>query len=223
MHPNSFPLPPAAIIFDMDGVICDTREYHLRAFQELVEPHGLTLTSEQFQHLFGMENRKLIPKLFGRELDEGTIKEWADWKEARYREMIATDIELMAGVRETIDWIRARGRPVAVASSAPRANVEQILTTTGLIDQLDVFLGAEDVTCHKPHPEVFLTAAQRVGAEPAEAWVIEDSLHGIEAGRAAGMTVLAVATTHPAKDLAPAHAVFSNVAEIFAYLEASAA
>lgn len=214
------PIPqPAGVIFDMDGVLCDTRLYHLRAFQELLEPHGLTLSAEQFQHLFGMENRKLIPHLFGQELPEETVLERADWKEARYREIIGRDITLMAGVAELFAWLREQKRPTAVASSAPRANVEQILRTTGLIHQVDAYLGSEDVRRHKPHPDVFLTAAERIGVEPSTAWVIEDSLHGIEAGLAAGMTVLGVATTHPASELSPAHAVYADVAEIYSMLK----
>lgn len=221
MNQNTYPCPPAGVIFDMDGVICDTREHHLRAFQELMSLYDRSLTAEEFDHLFGMANHKLIPQLFGEELTTAQIEDRADWKESRYRELIARDIELMEGVREMVDWLRERNVPVAVASSAPRANVEQILKTTGLIEVLSTFLAAEDVTNHKPHPEVFLTAAERLNVDPALAWVIEDSLHGINAGLAAGMTVLAVSTTHPASELGPATAVFDNVAKLFEVLKTS--
>lgn len=211
-------VPPAGVIFDMDGVICDTRIYHLRAFQELCQRHGRDLSEEEFQHLFGMENRKLIPRIFQQDLPAPAVRELADWKEARYREMIADAIELMPGVAELIHWLNVSRRPIAVASNAPRANVEQILESTGLAGRFDVVLAYEDVTRSKPDPEVFLTAASRLGIPPAQTWVIEDSLHGIEAGLAAGMTVLAVATTHLAGELAPAHAVFADVADIYKQL-----
>ena len=221
MNENTYPCPPAGVIFDMDGVICDTRDHHLKAFQELVGLYGLSLTAEEFNPLFGMANHKLIPKIFGEELTPAQIEDRADWKESRYRELIARDIELMAGVREMVTWLNERGVPVAVASSAPKANVEQILESTGLISLLKTYLGAEDVTNHKPHPEVFLTAAERMGTAPAETWVIEDSLHGINAGLAAGMSVLAVATTHDASELSPATAVFDDVAKVFVVLKTS--
>jgi HAD superfamily hydrolase (TIGR01509 family) len=210
---------PSAVIFDMDGVICDTREHHLLAFQELTSRYGRELSAEEFQHLFGMENRKLIPHLFG-SLNDEEIQSRADWKEARYRELISDQIELMPGVRETIDWLSDRGRGVAVASSAPRANVRQILESTGLIDRVGAYLASEDVQRHKPHPEVFLTAAQRIDVDPTQSWVIEDSLHGIHAGLSAGMTVMAVATTHPASALTDAHGVFDGVAHVLDVLKA---
>lgn len=199
----------------MDGVLCDTRVYHFKAFQELCQRHERTLTEEEFQPLFGMENRKLIPRIFHQDLSEPQVRELADWKEARYRELIANTIELMPGVRDLVHWLKSSGRPIAVASNAPRANVEQILESTGIADQFGAVIAYEDVTRSKPHPEAFLTAAARIGAEPAHSWVVEDSLHGIEAGLAAGMTVLAVATTHPPAELSPAHAVFTNVADLF--------
>ncbi|MBY0587491.1 HAD family phosphatase [bacterium] len=216
-----FPLDqmPAAILFDMDGVLCDTQPMHLLAFQELARRHDINLSAEQFKTMFGMENRKLIPKLFGRPLPEDEIREHADWKEARYRQLIDGQIELMRGVADLVDWLRSRGIGRAVASSAPKANVEQILRSSGLIDHFGTYLASEDVTHHKPHPEIYLTAAELLGVEPARAWVIEDSLHGIEAGQRAGMRVLAVATTHPAEELQVADAVFDNVAQILDMLK----
>jgi HAD superfamily hydrolase (TIGR01509 family) len=214
-----FDQPPAAILFDMDGVICDTQEMHLLAFQELAGRHGIDLTAEQFRTMFGMENRKLIPKLFGRPIPDAEVLEHADWKEARYRELISGQIELMAGVSDLVDWLGERNLGSAVASSAPKANVEQILRSTGLIERMGAYLASEDVTHHKPHPEIYLKAAESLGVAPATAWVIEDSLHGIEAGQRAGMKVLAVATTHPAEELQVADAVFDNVAQILAMMK----
>ncbi len=168
-----------------------------------------------------MENRKLIPKLFGRELPEDEIREHADWKEARYRELIDGQIELMEGVADLVAWLGENGLGAAVASSAPKANVEQILRSTGLMRRMGAYLASEDVTHHKPHPEIYLKAADRLGVPAAEAWVIEDSLHGIEAGQRAGMKVLAVATTHRADELQVADAVFDNVAQILSMLKTS--
>jgi HAD superfamily hydrolase (TIGR01509 family) len=210
---------PAAILFDMDGVLCDTQEMHLRAFLELAQRNGLDLTAEQFRTLFGMENRKLIPRIFGRELPIEEVDRHADWKEARYRELIADQIELMPGVEGLVTWLTEARIPAAVASSAPRANVEQILRSTHLLDRMRAYLASEDVTHHKPHPEIYWKAADRLGVPRENAWVIEDSLHGIEAGQRAGMRVLAVATTHPAAELQVADAVFDNVAQILEMLK----
>ncbi len=217
----NFQRPPAAILFDMDGVICDTQPMHLKAFVELAQKHGIELTAERFRTLFGMENRKLLPKLFGRDLPEEEIRAHADWKEARYRELINGQIELMEGVSELVGWLQENGLGSAVASSAPKANVEQILHSTGLMKRMGAYLASEDVTHHKPHPEIYLKTAERLGVPAKEAWVIEDSLHGIEAGQRAGMKVLAVATTHGADELQVADAVFDSVAQILGMLKTS--
>ena len=126
MNENTYPCPPAGVIFDMDGVICDTRDHHLRAFQELVGLYGLSLTAEEFNPLFGMANHKLIPRLFGEELTPEQIEDRGLERIARHRELIARDIELMAGVREMVSWLNERGVPVAVALSAPESKCRAI-------------------------------------------------------------------------------------------------
>lgn len=209
--PPRAPLPPAGVIFDMDGVLADTREYHLRAFQELGALRGATMTAERFQTMFGLENSVFLPKMFGRPLDPADVRQMADWKEARYRQLIAGAVTLLPGVRELIAWLRRRKIPLAVASSAPRVNIEQILCSAGLESDFQAALAAEDVTRHKPFPDVFRAAAQRLGVEPARAWVFEDSHHGLEAARAAGIFAIAVATTHAEEDLALADVVYPDL------------
>lgn len=205
------PLPADAVIFDMDGVIADTREFHLLAFQELGERHGVPMTADQFRGMFGLENSVFLPRMFGRPMAPEESRRLADWKEARYRELITGRVELLPGVRELIAWLVAEKRPLAVASSAPRPNVEQVLRTTGIEPYFAALLSSEDVTRHKPHPDVFLTAAARLGTAPERCWVIEDSLHGIEAAKAAGIPCIAVATTHPEEELSPADVVYPHL------------
>lgn len=211
-------VPPDAVIFDMDGVIADTRDYHLQAFQELGARHGAEMTSERFQKMFGLANPRFLREMFDRPLTETEIRQFADWKEARYRELIAASITLLPGVQDLIDWLRELNRPMAVASNAPRANVEQILSTAGLRQYFQAVAAWEDVTHPKPHPEIFLVSAAKLSCPPARAWVIEDSLHGIEAALAGGIPVIGVATTHPAAELAPANVVYDDLAELVADL-----
>lgn len=212
---NIFPLPPDGVIFDMDGVLADTREFHLRSFQELGAEHGVPMTAEQFQVMFGLENSKFLPIMFGRELSPELIRQMADWKEARYRELIADQLSLLPGVHEVIAWLKSRGLPIAVASSAPRQNIQQILHSTGVEDLFDAILSCEDVTRHKPEPDVFLLAAERIQRSADRCWVIEDSLHGIQAAKSAGCQAIAVATTHPASELGPADTVFADMTALY--------
>lgn len=168
-----------------------------------------------------MDNSVLIPKLFEGAIAPSIVREYAEWKEARYRELIGGRTTPMPGVRELLHRLKGMGLPTAVASSAPRANVEQILEGAGLRDFFEVVLAQEDVTRRKPDPEAFLTAAARLRLDPETVWVLEDSLHGIHAGRAAGMTVLAVASTHEASQLTSADGVFASVSEVLELLESS--
>lgn len=198
----------------MDGVLADTRDYHLRAYLDVGAEYGLELSPEEFRKLFGLENRAFIPRVISRPMTLSEIDLLAARKEARYREIIADNVRLLDGVPELIDWLSQRGMPLAVASSAPRANVQQILETSGLLPSFRTYLGSEDVERHKPHPDVYLKAASLLGVAPERAWVVEDSHHGIEAAVAAGCRCIGVATTHPREELTGAAIVYDTLAEL---------
>jgi len=123
-------------------------------------------------------------------------------KEACYRELVRAD-----GVPEvpgSVAWMarfHAAGIRQALATSGNRANATLIVERTGIAPYLDAVVAAEDAPRGKPHPDLFLVAATRIGVPPARCLVIEDSLHGIRAARAAGMRCLALATTHRLDEL----------------------
>ncbi|MGL4461421.1 MAG: HAD family hydrolase [Planctomycetia bacterium] len=211
--------PPDGVVFDMDGVLADTRLLHLKAFQELVAPFGVDLTEEWFQKLFGLDNRRFIAALFGKEMPDGEWTALADQKEANYRSMVADRIELLAGIRPMVAALHASGRPMAVGSSAPRANVEQILEASGIRPMISAVLAAEDVVRHKPHPDVFLKAMDKIGLTPERCWVVEDSVYGLQAALRSNANAVAVATTHPADELQFADAVFPSPLELWRHLE----
>ena len=203
----------------MDGVIIDSGEFHFKAFHELALEHKIDLTRERFSELFGLSNGALVPKLFGRPLSENEINKYGDQKETRFRELIRDSAVPIAGAPELVRWFKGQGMRLAVASSAPKENVWQVIRSLNLADYFDAVLSAEDVTRHKPEPDVFLTAAKRIGVLPDQAWVIEDSHHGLEGARRAGMFAVGVATTHAAETLT-ANAVYPGLVELWKDLEA---
>ena len=207
--------PIAAAIFDWDGVIIDSHDQHERSWEMLAEEEGRALPENFFKQSFGMRNQTIIPTFFGDWIDvsdESKVMRLADRKEHLYRELLRADgIEPLPGVRELLASLKDAGIPCSVGSSTPRANIDAIMGVIGLADYFDAITAAEDVTRGKPAPDVFLKAAEKVGGEASSSVVFEDAHVGIEAGLAAGMKVIAVATTHPASSLGDAHLVFDDL------------
>jgi len=199
---------PAAI-FDWDGVIIDSHDQHAESWTLLADEQGSALPQDFFKKSFGMRNQSIFPLFFSSWVDaddHARIAELADRKEKLYRELVHRDgIEPLPGVVALLESLAAAGIPCSVGSSTPRANIDAIMEEIGLGEFFQAITAAEDVTEGKPNPQVFLKAAERVSATPQESVVFEDAHVGIEAGLAAGMKVIAVATTHPVETLGDAH------------------
>ena len=192
----------SAVIFDMDGVLVDNRDIHIEAFQILFEKLGLHATYEQILMTFGMVNTQIFATLFG----EGTftpeeIEKMGIEKEIIYRDIFSKKIEPAPGLIPFLAELRAKGVKMAVGSSGPRVNVEFVLDKCHIADYFDAIADGNMISRGKPDPEVFLLAAQLLEKKPEECIVFEDALVGIEAGKKAGMTVIAMETTFPAARL----------------------
>ncbi|MEJ2503980.1 MAG: HAD family phosphatase [Gemmatimonadota bacterium] len=180
------------MLWDLDGTLVDSRDQHWRAWRETLAAEGVAITEAQFLATFGRRNADLIGDWLGDTAPERMRRVDAA-KELRFRELVATEgIDPLPGAAE---WIRrlAAGRwRQAVASSAPRANVSVMLEAVGLTGPLATVVAAEDVRRGKPEPDVFLIAADRIGAEPSRCVVVEDAPAGVDAARRAGMSVIGV-------------------------------
>lgn len=199
---------PAAV-FDWDGVIIDSHDQHAESWSLLAQEQDSALPEDFFKKSFGMRNESIFPMFFSSWVDADDhqrIAELADRKEELYRELVRRDgIAPLPGVVALLDSLAAAGIRCSVGSSTPRANIDAIMEVIGLGEQFQAITAAEDVTAGKPDPQVFLKAAQKVGASPENSVVFEDAHVGIQAGLAAGMKVIAVATTHPIGSLGEAH------------------
>jgi beta-phosphoglucomutase family hydrolase len=185
-------------IFDWDGVIIDSSAHHEESWERLAAETGYPLLPGHFKRGFGMKNEKIIPDLLGWSLDPDEIHRLSLRKEALYRETVKEwGIAPLPGVVVWLDRLRDQEIPCAIGSSTHRLNIETGLSILGFTDRFASVVTAEDVQHGKPDPEVFLTAAARIGIPPQRCVVFEDALVGIEAAHRGGMLVVAVATTNP--------------------------
>lgn len=185
-------------IFDWDGVVIDSAENHRLSWRTLAERHGLPFSDDMFKTTFGQTNRYIIPNIYRWTLDHAEADALSKEKEIIYRQ-IATErgVPLVKGVKEFLKSLKSVGIKTGVGSSASLENITFAIEKCGLDGLFDAVASMEDVTRSKPAPDVFLAAARKLGAEPENCVVFEDSLHGIEAASAAGMKKVAVATTFP--------------------------
>ncbi len=204
------------VIFDLDGVLVDTGWAHKQSWFDLAEKEGFSMSDEFFYSTFGMQNYMIIPMLTGRELPRDQIDRMADWKEQRYREIIADRLEPSDGAEELLADLKNSGFLTAVGSSAPRANLDLVLERVNLRDCFDACVSGEQVTHSKPAPDTFLKAAEKLALSPGRCAVVEDAVQGVEAGKAAGMPVAAVTTTRERADLTIADIVVDSLAELTA-------
>ena len=184
------------ILFDMDGVLVNNLEVHRQAFAEFFRRYGVDRTFEELNRVFGMGNDDIMGELMPREIVERVgIRELGNQKEAIYREIYAPTITPQPGLLEFLAQSQRKGLRCAVGSSGFLANVDFVLDKCAIRSYFSAIVAGDQVTKCKPDPEIYLTAAAKLGLEPKECIVFEDAEAGIEAGKRAGMVVVALATT----------------------------
>jgi HAD superfamily hydrolase (TIGR01509 family) len=185
-----------AVLWDVDGTLIDSREYHWLSWHGALAAEDFELTREQFERTFGRRNEEILGAYFP-SYGAGEIARVGEAKEAAYRELVrAGGIELLPGVRGWLERLREEGWLQALASSAPRLNLDAIVSALGLGDFFSAVASAEDVTEGKPNPQVFLAAASKLGVGPGSCVVVEDAPAGTEAARRAGMRSVGVLSSH---------------------------
>ena len=185
----------------MDGVIVDSNPTHKIALKQFCTKYGYDLSEDDLRDkIYGRTNKDWLKSLFG-ELDEETSRRYAEEKEALFRELYTT-IKPLEGLIDFLEKLDAAGIRRAIATFAPRAHVDFTQEKTGIGKYFDVILDDSFVTEGKPNPQIYLKSAAAIGFEPARCIVLEDSLSGVAAGKAAGCKVVGVTTTHSIDELA---------------------
>ena len=184
---------PRAILWDMDGTLIDSAEYHFQSWIDALKPEGLTVTRDQFLSTFGWKNDRILRRWIRPDLDPEWIARVADAKERDYRDLVRTrGLQPLPGADRWVRRCHEEGWRQAIASSAPGANIAVALEVLGWSSLFEALASGDDVKNGKPDPEIFLVAASRVGVEPSRCIVVEDAVAGVEAARRGGMKCIGV-------------------------------
>ncbi len=195
------------LIFDLDGVIVFTDQFHYQAWKKMADEMGIYFDEEINNRLRGvsrMESLSIILKKYdGEELSLEEKEKLAEQKNTYYRNLLKTMTpeDVSDEVRETLEELRKRGYKIAIGSSSQ--NAKMILNQVRLTDAFDEISDGTNIVRSKPDPEVFLKAADFLGLEPEECAVVEDAYAGIDAAKAGKMTAIAIgdATNYNKSDI----------------------
>lgn len=186
-----------AVIWDVDGTLIDSAEYHFQTWRDALQTVNFALTRALFDTTFGQRNDAVLRSYFGSDFAISEIKRLGDAKEARYREVVRDKgIEPLPGVRRWLELLDQQGWRQVIASSANPLNIAAILDALDFHRYFPAYASAESVERGKPDPQIFLAAAALVKTPPARCIVVEDAPAGVEGARRARMRSIGVLTTH---------------------------
>lgn len=199
-----------AVIFDMDGVIVDTNPYHNKSIHQFCGKYGFKLSEEEMRtKVFGRTNRTWISNLFGKLTDE-QLEAYAFEKEQLFRDMYAPFIQPVKGLINFLERLTHSNIPLAIATSAPPANVDFVLDRTNTRKYFSTILDERMVSRGKPDPEIYIKTAKALDLPNQQCIVIEDSLSGVAAGKSSGSKVIGITTTHTREELSTTDLVIDD-------------
>ena len=203
-----------AVVFDFDGLMFNTEEIFNLSGRELLHRRGKEMTPAILSLMMGRKADEAFPLMIAAlDLTEEPAALRAE-ERVIFQDLLWKHVAPMPGLFELLEHIEARGLPKGVATSSRRPYIESLLGHFQLMDRFHVTLTAEDVTQGKPHPEIYLTAAKRIGVAPAEMLVLEDSEMGTRSAAAAGAVAVSVPHEHSRHhDFSPAHLIATSLTD----------
>ena len=210
----------SAFIFDLDGVLTDTAEFHYQAWKRLADEQGLPFTREDNEALRGVSRRdSLLLLLKGKALPEETLQAWMARKNNYYLGLVAqmTPADLLPGVLPLLNSLRTRKIRIALGSAS--RNAPQVLGLLGIAGYFDVVADGGSVERQKPAPDLFLHAAAQLGLPPSACVVVEDAEAGVQAALAGGFRCIGIG---PRERVGAAHLVIANLVDGADQIEAFA-
>jgi HAD superfamily hydrolase (TIGR01509 family) len=182
------------VLWDLDGTIADTAQAHFAAWQETMAAEGVEYPYTRFVADFGRNNDELLPELLGPAITPARIQTISRHKEAAFRHYLhqGYGVRLLPGVLDWLERFERAGFKQAIGSSGPMANIVAIVEKLEIADYFHGLLTGLRLPRGKPDPAIFLNLASALEVEPVQCIVIEDTTHGIEAARRAGMASIAV-------------------------------
>jgi beta-phosphoglucomutase family hydrolase len=203
-----------AVLWDMDGVIADTAEYHYGAWRDVFKERGVEFSKEDFMPHFGQRHDTIIEFGLGDKLTPEEVKAITEKKQALYRQRVSQNIVPLPGAIELIRSLNEHNIKTAVASSAVPKNIDVILQGLGITNSFQAIAFGTEVAEGKPSPQIFELAAKKLGVKPANCVVIEDAIAGVAAAKSAGMKCIAVTNSHPRTDLKNADLIVDTLEEV---------
>ncbi|HUY13919.1 MAG TPA: HAD family phosphatase [Terriglobia bacterium] len=195
---------PAAVIFDMDGVLVNSNPFHLAKWVDFLNHHQIGYQEEELPELIlGKRNDTAFRHFFGPDITKEESKNLSEELEAAFRKAFKPHAKPLPGLDALIRECHAAGIPMAVASSAMRKNIDFVVDALGYRSYFRSIISGDEVTHAKPDPEIYLKAAGHLGVDPADAVAFEDSYVGIGAVKNAGIKCVAIASTFPIERLVP--------------------
>ena len=203
-----------AVLWDMDGVIADTADYHYNAWREVLAERGVTLTRADFMKLFGQRHDTIIKFALGDKLPPEEFDKINARKQSIYRRNVAQNIVPLPGAVALIKALKKYHIKTAIGSSAVQANIDVILQGLGIEKDFQAIVPGTEVAEGKPSPLIFQLAAKKLGVKPANCVVIEDAIAGVAAAKSAGMKCLAVTNSHPTQSLKDADLIVDTLEKV---------
>ena len=189
------------VIFDMDGVIINNNDWHVKSWMEYARRRGIALTEAEFPtRVFGKTNEEILALEYPDASPEQLFA-WSLEKEALYRDMYRPHFRLADGLLAFLDFLKKNQIPIAVASNAPLVNIDFALDEGQIRHYFDAVVYPAIIAKPKPAPDAYLKAAELLGLEPAQCFVIEDSPTGLQAAVAAGCRAIGITSTFPETEL----------------------
>jgi beta-phosphoglucomutase family hydrolase len=203
-----------AVLWDMDGVIVDTADYHYNAWREIFAERGVKFMKADFMNYFGRRHDTIIHFALGKKIPPDELEKITEKKQALFRRNVVKNIRPMPGALELIKSLNQNGIKTAIASSAMPANIDVILKGLSIENAFQAIVYGTEVAEGKPSPLVFQLAAKKLGVKPSDCVVIEDAIAGVAAAKRAGMKCLAVTNSHPGNSLKKADLIVDSLAKV---------
>ena len=199
-----------AVLWDMDGVLVDTGEFHFEAWKKAFEEVNVPFNKDSFRRTFGMNNAGILEWVYGRKPDPKEVSQMSDKKEALFRKLIKGKVEPLPGVLKWLKQFQTWGIKQAITSSAPPENISFLVAELQIEKYFEAIVSGFDLP-GKPNPDVFLKAANIIHVHPDHCIIVEDAIAGVEGAKRAGMKCIAVTTTNAADKLTQANSIFENL------------
>ncbi|MGV8025635.1 MAG: HAD family hydrolase [Anaerolineaceae bacterium] len=201
------------LIWDMDGVLIDTAEAHYQAWKDTLSKYGVDFSRKYFDDTFGINDYSLIVEVIHPKPAEDMIQEISLQKEKLYRTEIRKNLKVYSGVKEILGECQSYGFKQALDSSAPQENIDAAMEISGLRPYFDQIISTDGMPS-KEFPDAYLAAATALNLAPDHCIVMEDSILGIKGAKKAGMTCIAIASTHPQNRLQQADWIVSSIEKL---------